>query len=155
MTETASTNPERQRWIGILSRAPKGELESRFKELSVRPEVTPLRSPETGLVMVRGRTGGVGNRFNLGEMTVTRSAVRLPTGETGISYVGGRDRDHAHMAAVVDAMMQSSQWRSVASTSIVEPLAKLDAERKAQVLRQRAATRVDFFTMTRTREDKK
>ena len=34
-----------------------------------------LREPENGLVMVRGRVGGDGAPFNLGEATVSRAAV--------------------------------------------------------------------------------
>ena len=40
------------------------------------PPHARLRGPETGLVMVRGRAGGGGAPFNLGEMTVTRCTVR-------------------------------------------------------------------------------
>src|SRR3982074_323537 len=50
-----------------------------------------LREPESGLVMVRGRIGGDGAPFNLGEATVSRAAVRLSTGEVGLGYPLGRD----------------------------------------------------------------
>ncbi len=33
--------------------------------------------------MVRGRAGGGGSAFNLGEMTVTRCSVRIATGQVG------------------------------------------------------------------------
>ena len=36
-----------------------------------------LRAAETGLVMLRGRIGGDGDPFNLGEATVTRAAVQI------------------------------------------------------------------------------
>ena len=104
--------------------------------------------------MVRGRSGGVGNPFNLGEMTVTRSAVRLDSGETGVSYVAGRDKVHAETAAVLDAMLQTSEWHETVKASVIDPLQSTQAGDRDQRLRQRAATRVDFFTMTRTREDK-
>ena len=42
--------------------------------------------------MVRGRVGGDGAPFNLGEATVSRAAVRLSTGEVGFGYTLGRDR---------------------------------------------------------------
>ncbi len=52
--------------------------------------VTLLRRPEIGLVMVRGRIGGDGAPFNMGEATVTRAAVSLPGGEVGFGHVLGR-----------------------------------------------------------------
>src|SRR5258708_28323405 len=68
---------ERKRWMGILARTPREELESAWAGLDDRPVYKWLRRPEIGLVMVRGRAGGTGQPFNLGEMTVTRCAVRL------------------------------------------------------------------------------
>ncbi len=59
------------------------------------PAHEDLREPENGLVMVRGRIGGDGAPFNLGEATVSRAAVRLATGEVGFGYALGRDRRKA------------------------------------------------------------
>jgi alpha-D-ribose 1-methylphosphonate 5-triphosphate synthase subunit PhnG len=102
------------------------------------------------MVMVRGRMGGAGDAFNLGEMTVTRAAVRLDDGPTGIGYVAGRDRRHAEIAAILDAMMQSPTLRPAAE-SVVEPLAAAQLQRRQVAGRKAAATKVDFFTMVRTR----
>src|SRR5580700_8521516 len=63
-----------------------------------------VRAGESGMVMVRGRIGGDGAPFNLGEATVSRAAVRLASGETGVGYVLGRDRQKAQMIALCDAM---------------------------------------------------
>ena len=41
------------------------------------PAHDTLREPENGLVMVRGRIGGDGAPFNLGEATVSRAVIRL------------------------------------------------------------------------------
>jgi phosphonate C-P lyase system protein PhnG len=67
-----------------------------------------LREPENGLVMVRGRIGGDGAPFNLGEATVSRAAVRLSTGEVGFGYTLGRDRHKAQMIALCDALIQTA-----------------------------------------------
>jgi alpha-D-ribose 1-methylphosphonate 5-triphosphate synthase subunit PhnG len=95
--------------------------------------------------------GGSGDAFNLGEMTVTRAAVRLSGGETGLAYVAGRDRRKAEIAAAVDAMMQSAELRPAAERGVVDPLARAQAERRTAAARKAAATKVDFFTMVRTR----
>ena len=85
-------------------------------------------------------------------MTVTRAAVRLESGETGISYVAGRDRRHAEIAAAVDAMMQTPSLRPVVEGAVIARLARGQNERREAAARKAAATKVDFFTMVRTRE---
>lgn len=142
---------ERRRWLSVLAKAPAGEVIAAWDGLVERPGFRALRAPEIGMVMVRGRMGGTGDAFNLGEMTVTRAAVRLTSGETGISYVAGRDRRHAEIAAAVDAMMQSSALRPAVEGAVVARLATAQARRRETAARKAAATKVDFFTMVRTR----
>lgn len=105
--------------------------------------------------MVRGRAGSAGEQFNLGEMTVTRCAVRLENGQTGVSYIAGRNLEHALIAAKADALLQSDAHCKQTYETLIQPLQKQieahESERAAKV----AATRVNFFTMVRTREDKK
>src|SRR5690606_36505475 len=110
-TAAGGAPPARRRWRAALATALPRDLVGAREELKDRPAFTALRKAETGLVLVRGRMGGTGNPFNVGEMTVTRAAVRLPGGETGVGYVGGRDKRHAELAAAVDAMMQSPTLR--------------------------------------------
>jgi alpha-D-ribose 1-methylphosphonate 5-triphosphate synthase subunit PhnG len=143
--------PERRRWLSILAKAPSKEVIAAWDELAERPSYRPLRAPEIGMVLVRGRMGGAGDAFNLGEMTVTRAAVRLESGETGIGYVAGRDRRHAEIAAAVDAMMQSAEMRPAVEGAVVARLARAQDERRDTAARKAAATKVDFFTMVRTR----
>ncbi len=81
-----------------------------------------LRGPETGLVTVRGRIGGGGAPFNVGEATVTRATVRLASGEVGHCYALGRDRQKAKLAAIVDALWQDPAHRDEIETRIIAPL---------------------------------
>jgi alpha-D-ribose 1-methylphosphonate 5-triphosphate synthase subunit PhnG len=99
--------------------------------------------------MLRGRIGGDGAPFNLGEATVSRAAVRLASGEVGFGYVLGRDRQKAQMIALCDALVQSDQFAGAVEANVVAPLRAAmvsDRSRKAQ---ETAATRVDFYTMVR------
>lgn len=143
--------PERRRWLSILAKAPAQEVIAAWDGLADRPSYRALRAPEIGMVLVRGRMGGAGDAFNLGEMTVTRAAVRLDSGETGVGYVAGRDRRHAEIAAVMDAMMQSADLRPAVEGPVVAHLARHQEERRDTAARKAAATKVDFFTMVRTR----
>jgi len=145
------SEPGRRRWLSVLAKARPEEVISAWESLAHAPRYTALRASETGLVLVRGRAGGTGDAFNLGEMTVTRSAVRLASGETGVGYVAGRDRRHAELAAAIDAMMQSEALRPLVEAPVVEHLAQAQAERRETAARKAAATKVDFFTMVRTR----
>lgn len=158
MPETASA-PEtraRQRWMSVLAKADPDRLDALFGALpgDTLPQWSHLRPPEIGLVMVRGRTGGVGDRFNLGEMTVTRAAVRLDSGETGLAWRSGRDRRAAELAAVLDAVLGSPRWCSPESRALVDTLEAEAGERRERTARRSGATRVHFFTMTRSREQK-
>jgi len=147
----ATANVERRNWLSILAKAQPAEMNAAWDALAEPPAYSALRAPETGLVLVRGRMGGAGDAFNMGEMTVTRAAVRLDSGETGIGYVAGRDRRHAELAAAVDAMMQAPALRPTVEGAVVARLARAQAERRDTAARKAAATKVDFFTMVRTR----
>lgn len=63
--------------------------------------------PEIGSIIVRGRAGGAGAAFNLGEMTVTRCALKLACDMVGHGHVQGRSKADAEAAARVDALMQT------------------------------------------------
>ena len=155
MAESGAEHQERQAWMAILSKAEPQELAAAWAALpeAARPDYEFLRAPEIGLVMVRGRTGGEGDRFNLGEMTVTRCAVRLDGGETGVSYRAGRDRDASEVAAVLDGILQRETLKAHA-LPVLERLEEAAGERRSKQARRAGATKVEFFTMTRTREDK-
>lgn len=140
---------ERQRWMSVLAKAQPKALEELWKKAGATPDYSYLRQPETGMVMVRGRAGGTGQRFNLGEMTMTRCAVRLPDGRVGHGYVGGRDRDHATRAALVDALMQDAAQRTALDAAIIAPLEQAARQARETASRKAAATKVDFFTMVR------
>jgi alpha-D-ribose 1-methylphosphonate 5-triphosphate synthase subunit PhnG len=113
------------------------------------PAHVELRPVETGLVMLQGRIGGDGAPFNFGEATVTRAAVRIASGEVGFSYVLGRDRDKARLAAVCDALWQNEAARERVERHVLAPIrARLDGER-ARRRQETAASRVDFFTLVR------
>lgn len=140
---------ERKRWMGILARAPREALESAWAELDGQPGYEWLREPEIGLVMVRGRAGGTGQPFNLGEMTVTRCSVRLADGMVGHAYIAGRDRRCAELAAVFDALMQQPERRTALKSTVIDPLDAAQAERRRLKSRKAASTKVDFFALVR------
>jgi alpha-D-ribose 1-methylphosphonate 5-triphosphate synthase subunit PhnG len=140
---------DRRRWMSVLALASADELQAHWAALHPPPRYTLLRRPEVGLVMVRGRAGGTGARFNLGEMTVTRCTVQLEDGTLGHAWVGGRDARHAELAAVLDALLQDTGRSASLTEAVVEPLARAQADRRRTAAARAAASRVEFFTMVR------
>ncbi|UVC15189.1 phosphonate C-P lyase system protein PhnG [Mesorhizobium onobrychidis] len=135
--------------MGILACASREALEEAAENIGNRPPIEWLRRPHIGLVLVRGRLGGTGNPFNLGEMTVTRCALRLACGTVGLAYVQGRDRRHAELAAIMDALLQKPEKYDAVMLSVIQPLLAKQIERRTLASRKAASTRVDFFTMVR------
>jgi len=137
---------QRQRWMQVLAGA--GQDLRDYSDILRGRAFLHVRQPETGMVMVRGRMGGNGAPFNLGEMSVTRCVVQLQDGTTGYSYVAGRSIEHAELAALADALLQGaegSRWQA----DLIDPLQALQHTRAALRDGQAAATRVDFTTLVR------
>jgi alpha-D-ribose 1-methylphosphonate 5-triphosphate synthase subunit PhnG len=139
--------PARRRWMAVLARASAHDIDGLLTECGEIPAHTILRGPEGGLVMVRGRAGGGGAAFNLGEMTVTRCTVRTESGFVGHAYVAGRETRRAELAAVVDALMQDPHRAAEIECQVIAPLAAFQARRTAERAAKAAATRVQFFAM--------
>ncbi len=147
--ETGTIALARQRWMSILASADAGELETAWAELALEVPYEWLRAPEVGMTMVRGRAGGDGASFNLGEMTVTRCTLRLAGGQVGFAYVTGRNKRHAALAALCDGLLQDSAHHDRVMRIVVQPLSEAVVARRADTARRAAATKVDFFTMVR------
>lgn len=137
-------NETRRDWMSVLAKAPPARLAALVPDL---PAHDLLRAPEIGAVMLEGRIGGTGARFNLGEMTVTRCSVQIGAA-VGHAYVQGRDKDHARRAAVLDALMQGTDATRLRET-VLSPLRAEATAARATRAEKAAATRVEFFTMMR------
>jgi alpha-D-ribose 1-methylphosphonate 5-triphosphate synthase subunit PhnG len=146
--EENSGQARRKAAMAVLAHSDTAEIAARFEAIAV-PDHENLREPESGLVMVRGRIGGDGAPFNLGEATVSRAAVRLATGEVGFGYALGRDRRKAQMIALCDALIQSAGHAERIETQVLAPLRAVVAAERCRKAAETAATRVDFYTMVR------
>ncbi|MDB5775719.1 MAG: phnG [Herbaspirillum sp.] len=149
---TAATPQGRAHWMSLLAKAPGAILAETVDQYTRRhgslPSYVWLRRPEIGLAMVRARTGGTGQQFNLGEMSVTRCALRLTSGEMGVAYVAGRDARHAEWAAVFDALLQSDAAAQVEQI-VLAPIEQALTAQRALTEARAEATRVDFMAMVR------
>ncbi|WP_252815067.1 phosphonate C-P lyase system protein PhnG [Mesorhizobium liriopis] len=144
----AETVKARQAAMRICANAPRGELEALVSDLVSDETVSDLRPTEKGLVMLRGRIGGEGAPFNVGEASVSRAAVSLSDGTAGFAYHLGRDGQKARAAAILDALWQRPTTRSQVEKGLA-PIAERLAAKAKREAEHTAATRVEFFTMTR------
>ncbi len=150
---TAAISPAtqaRQRRLRLLARADTARLEALWAAWPETPLFHRLKQPETGLAMIRARAGGVGQRFNLGEMTVSRCVVVLEESNAmGVGYVQGRDQRKAELVALFDALAQDEAVAAQLERDMLLPLeAELLTTRRLREAKV-AATKVDFFTLVR------
>ncbi|MCG7505434.1 phosphonate C-P lyase system protein PhnG [Mesorhizobium sp. IRAMC:0171] len=132
----------------LLAETPPAEIERHWKVLP-RPTFTWIRRPELGSAMVRGRASGTGAQFNLGDVTVTRCTLQLSTGEIGVSYVMGRNKRHAALSALFDAMLQRE--KSTGETIVCGAIAammELRDRRRRQILDDTRSSKVDFTMLS-------
>lgn len=144
----------RQSWMATLSRVSLLQVEQVVSQFTHLPDYNFLRPPEIGLAMVQGRTGGTGQPFYLGEMTITRCVVKLETSEreaaiVGFGYVAGRSHRHAELVALCDALLQHPNWHDLIQTQVILPLQAIVQQQRQQQQRQTESTRVNFFTLMR------
>ena len=173
---------ERRAWLALLARATRTELDTGLDAVfgqTPRPTFDWLRAPETGLAMVRARTGGTGDPFNSGEATVTRAVLRLklvatsptsagvsgadhgdardigndpaprPASPVGISYQLGRDKRRAELAALADALLQTPERCEALRVHLLVPVGRRLEAQRLERQTDAASTRVEFFTMVR------
>lgn len=141
----------RRRTARVLANAKEEDLAALWESWQGKPEIEYVRGPEAGLVMVQGRTGGTGPRFNFGEATVSRATVvarGIRSESIGTAYVLGSHPEHAGLAAIFEAMLAGHDRERV----LADVIAPLEAAQSARDDRARAEARttvVDFFTVAR------
>ena len=152
MRMTSDTAPRelRRDWLAVLAHAPRDALE-RHAEAMIGENFEWLREPEIGLAMLRARIGNAGDRFNLGEATITRCVVRhrgrLGAVSAGLGYVLGRDVQRAEWIARIDALLQQPEHHEALMRDVIAPLRTATQTSRDQEVARTAASRVRFFTL--------
>ncbi|MGM3183317.1 phosphonate C-P lyase system protein PhnG [Dickeya oryzae] len=144
-----TTQNPRQRWLSVLAHSDVEQLQQHWLSLALQPSWQLLRAPEIGLTRLQARMGATGNRFVLGDVTVTRAVVRLDDGTCGYSYVMGRNKPHAELCALIDGLLQQQGTQSALYQQLIVPLAATHDELRQQRAREIASSKVDFFTLVR------
>lgn len=153
LSESHLANPKlRALNMALLARAPQSLLQNAL-QAHIPQELNWLRKPETGLMMVRGRVGGNGEAFNLGEITVTRCAIKIKDSQlkdrVGVAYVLGRSKSHALLASLADALLQDENKSHFWQETLITPIQELIHQRKKMKSDLAQETKVDFYTLAR------
>jgi alpha-D-ribose 1-methylphosphonate 5-triphosphate synthase subunit PhnG len=145
--ETAS----RRDWLGVLAHAGAAELQRLAAPLLADYRFETLREPETALVMVRARIANTGDRYNLGEATLTRCVVRHVDAEgnavAGVGHVLGTGAAHALQIAQLDALLQRPAHQGGLMQRVIEPLRRARRDRDNGERAATEASRVRFMTL--------
>lgn len=141
----------RAEWLRVLALVEPDALETIAAPVLADFRFERLRGPESGLVMVRARIGNTGDRFNVGEATVTRCSVRhiARNGRViaGVGHVAGRDGARAERIAQLDALLQDADVHALVLRTVVAPLHAAIEARHRQERATTEATRVRFFAL--------
>ena len=137
---------QRKAAMTVLAHSDAAEISRRLQPIAL-PAYEIMREPEKGLKMIRGRIGGDGAPFNLGEATVSRATIRLSTGEIGFGHTLGLTGTRRELAAIFDALGSS---RILSRDAVEEGVLTADFEpqgskRPRPPGRETAATRSIHF----------
>jgi alpha-D-ribose 1-methylphosphonate 5-triphosphate synthase subunit PhnG len=149
--ETQVPLQNRKTWLAVLARATFSEISERLADAPALPDFTLLRAPEIGMAMLRGRIGGNGSAFNLGEMTIARCSIRDCANRVGHGYAKGRDMAQVTLIARLDAVLQDEALLPAYDSAVIAKLAASQAAAIAATDAQAAATEVKFFTLATMR----
>lgn len=147
---TSTPDSRRQAWLAVLALAPRDALARHAAAHVAEHRFEWLREPETGLAMVRGRIANRGDRFNVGEATLTRCIARITLGghtTAGVGHVLGRDDERARWIAQVDALLQQPSLHDTLQRDVIEPLRAAREQVLAAERARHAASRVSFYTL--------
>ena len=143
---------KRKSWMSLLATSSQSDLLNLWKQKKIKVNYVWLRTPEIGSIMAQGRMGVTGDKFNIGEVTITRCSLKLNCGTIGHSYVQGRSKKKAEISALCDALMQTKMSKEI-NKNIIIPLEKIKKDNKDKILSKAEATKVDFFTLVRGESD--
>ena len=143
---------KRKSWMSLLATSNQSDLLNLWEQKKIKVNYEWLRTPGIGSIMAQGRMGVTGDKFNIGEVTITRCSLKLNCGTIGHSYVQGRSKKKAEISALCDALMQTEMSNEI-NKSIIIPLEKIKKNNKDKILSKAEATKVDFFTLVRGESD--
>ena len=139
---------DRKKRFEILAQTDSAALLPIADEILQTTEVEVLKKPETSLVMLRASDSITGSPFNMGEVLVTESEVRLGN-HIGYSLIMGEEPQRSLAAAIIDAALESGH---ASAFSIEEKLWEEERRLREERKQENALigrTRVNFEIVRR------
>jgi alpha-D-ribose 1-methylphosphonate 5-triphosphate synthase subunit PhnG len=133
--------------LSIFSKTNESLLKNSLDHINFKENYDVLLGPEIGSIMIQGRAGGTGDKFNLGEATLTKCIVKFQE-KTGYSYHLGRNLIKSEYGAILDALMQIESYHSKLLIYVKEFQEQIQKE-KIKIIADSSESKVDFFTMVR------
>jgi len=116
------------------------------REVLEDTELEILRE-QTGMIMARARDSVEGIIFNLGEVLVTETEVKL-NGRTGYCMVLGMDPGKALAGAILDAAVQSDHHLRDKIVEVLSRERNKAEEKRSRLWEAIRCSRVDFEVMS-------
>ena len=142
------SNQARQHWQMVLTKSNSEHIYQNWNALNIPIKYDVIQPANVSMLMVKAKTGGFGNAFNLSEVTVVRCVIQTDAGYRGIVTQIGRDTQKALVCAQIDAMLLS-EHKDIILQQLINPLEMILKQNQQALYEQAQSTKVDFFTMVR------
>lgn len=137
---------EREERLQAISLADRAILEDLADQVLETLPVEVARGPAIGLLMVRGEEPSERTQFNFAEVTVSEAEVTAG-GQRGYAMVMGREPEKALAGAVLDVALELGHPSSGAIEEALNHALDVEEQRRAEIVRRVAPTRVRFEEM--------
>lgn len=130
----------------ILAHTKVEKLEGIVEELSKKYEISKVKEPEMGLVMVKVKDGVYQEKFYIGEVLITECSVHL-NGSLGMGIIQGDEPRKAYAMAVIDAVFNNDE---IDKTELIDILKVWEEEIEDNYIEEKAmveGSKVKFETM--------
>jgi alpha-D-ribose 1-methylphosphonate 5-triphosphate synthase subunit PhnG len=130
----------------ILAHTKVEKLEGIVEELSKKYEISKVKEPEMGLVMVKVKDGVYQEKFYIGEVLITECSVHL-NGSLGMGIIQGDEPRKAYAMAVIDAVFNNDE---IDKTELIDILKVWEEEIEDSYIEEKAmveGSKVKFETM--------
>lgn len=137
---------KKRRLSYILAHTRVEKLEGIVEELSKKYEISKVKEPEMGLVMVKVKDGVYQEKFYIGEVLITECSVHL-NGSLGMGIIQGDEPRKAYAMAVIDAVFNNEE---IDKTELIDILKVWEEEIEDSYIEEKAmveGSKVKFETM--------
>lgn len=94
-----------QCWMRALACNDVDVLNARITALKLTPDYELIRAPESGLMWIQARIGGIDSHLFADNTMLTRVVTRLKSGTPGYNYLLGRNKQYVEQCAMIGVLL--------------------------------------------------